>query len=117
MTGVKYAVTMIGVPLGSVPTAMDLTKIKNQIAEMVNGTLGITCVPQEILVSEIDILTQEEDARLEAARLANIQNNPSNYTLARQLQATNQTLSMKVEQLTKWIIENAAKLGVTPSTP
>lgn len=104
MTGVKYSVVVLGVMLGSIPDTLNLDSLKTKLYEMVQGEVGISSTVEEVVVSEVDILTKEDSDRLEAARIAAITNTASNYTQIKQLQAQNTELLLKNQQLTQYVI-------------
>jgi hypothetical protein len=90
--------------LGSIPDTLNLDSLKTKLYEMVQGEVGISSTVEEVVVSEVDILTKEDSDRLEAARIAAITNTASNYTQIKQLQAQNTELRLKNQQLTQYVI-------------
>ena len=106
MSGVKYGVMLLGVMLGSIPETLDLTYLKSQIEQMVSSELGITSAVEEVIVSQIDILSKDEHLRLEAARKAKISAMSNAYTKSKKLETLNTQLMAKNEQLSQYILDH-----------
>lgn len=104
MSGVKYANLILGVPLGAIPDTLNLEIIKKKISDLVQGELGITSGIEEIVVSQIEVLSKEEHERLENARKTKVVTQPSDYTRIKTLEAENQVLTSKNGQLSQYIL-------------
>jgi hypothetical protein len=80
LDGVAYREMMLGVALGSVPEALDLSAISTRISNVVQESLGIAPVITPVQISATAIVSTETDARLVAARQALISMQMSDST-------------------------------------
>jgi hypothetical protein len=116
--GVPYTNLMMAVDLGAMPTYVDLTFLKQQIANLVKTTVGLTSVLiQTVVVSPTTNLSASDHARAEAARQANITitNTPESQVIALTKQL--QTLQGQYANLEAFVNANIDKLtGTTPPT-
>ena len=114
--GVPYTNLMMAVDLGAMPDYVDLTFLKQQIANLVKTTVGLTSVLiQTVVVSPMTNISAADHTRAEAARLANITNTntPESQVIAltKQLQA----LQTQYANLEAFVQANADKIaGTTP---
>lgn len=115
--GVPYTNLMLAVDLGAMPDYVDLTFLKQQIANLVKTTVGLTNVLiQTVVVSPTTNLSQADHTLAEAARLANITNTQTPeaqvIALTRQLQAA----QLAYANLEAFVAANADKINGTPGS-
>jgi hypothetical protein len=118
--GVPYTNLMMAVDLGAMPNYVDLTFLKQQIANLVKTTVGLTSVLiQTVVVSPTTNLSASDHARAEAARQANITNTNTPESQVIALTKQLQTLQGQYANLEAFVNANIGKLtdGTQPTDP
>lgn len=86
--GVEYNVMLIGINLGIIPTYMDLTSLKERIVDVVKTTMGFSGVTAtEMVASDTVVLSVEQHDVYESNRRSNIDEETSDYSRVRRLEA------------------------------
>jgi hypothetical protein len=113
---VPYTNLMMAVDLGAMPTYVDLTFLKQQIANLVKTTVGLTSVLiQTVVVSPTTNLSTADHKTAEAARQFNITNTTTPESQVIALTAQLQALQQQYANLEAFVNANIDKLtGVTP---
>lgn len=101
--GVKYMSAVLGISLSALPEDFDLTQLKQDISDLVFETIGVRSTVYPATIGGTIVLSHEEHAGIEAARLANVQLTPSNLTLVTQLQNEKIALQAKLTQLEDYL--------------
>lgn len=107
--GVPYRCAMLGISLSAIPDDMDITDLKTEISDMIFNYLGVRSEIKEVMYGEPSILSAEEHAAVDLARVAHITNNVSSRLRVQQLTTTVNDLTLKVQQL-----ENYIKVNMPP---
>jgi hypothetical protein len=114
--GIAYQALMLAVDIGVLPEYVDLTFLKQQMANLVKTTVGLPSVAiTTVVVSPTTNLSQDDHNRAEAARKANITNTVTPeaqvIALTKQLQSVQQAYAA----LEQFVEDNIDKLsGTTP---
>jgi hypothetical protein len=116
--GVPYTNLLLGVDLGAMPDYVDLTFLKQQVANLVKTTVGLTHVQiTTVVVSPTTHLSLSDHQVAEAARQANITNTVTPeakvIALTQQLQASQQAYAA----LEAFLNANIGKLTGNPTPP
>ena len=106
LDGVAYREMMLGVALGSIPEAMDLSAISTRISNIVQESLGITPIITPVQISATAIVSTDTDSRLTAARQALISLQISDSTRVTMLQAIVDQQARVVSELEKYIVDH-----------
>jgi hypothetical protein len=106
LDGIAYREMMLGVALGSIPEAMDLSAISTRIRNVVQESLGIIPIITPVQISATAIVSSETNDRLTAARAALITLNVSDSARVIQLQALLDKQNTIVANLEKYIIDH-----------
>lgn len=104
--GVPYRCAMLGISLSAIPDDMDITDLKTEISDMIFNYLGVRSEIKEVMYGEPSILTAEEHAAVEQARVANITNNVSSRLRVEQLTTMVNDMTLKIQQLEDFIKNN-----------
>jgi hypothetical protein len=104
--GVPYRCIMLGISLSAIPDDMDITDLKTEVGDMIFDYLGVRSEIKEVAYGEPSILTQDEHAAVELARVANVTNNVSSRLKVVQLTATVDELTQKIQVLEDYIKAN-----------
>lgn len=67
--GVEYYNALLAVNIGSIPTRLDLSTIKESISNLVYDTMGITPDIQTVQLSKVALIPEETHADITTARL------------------------------------------------
>lgn len=110
--GIPYRTIVLGVSMGAIPDALDLTYIKTQITAIVKDNLGIDTTIQEVAISPPGNLSQAEHATLEAARQVNITNRTTERAKLLAMTAERDAALAKIAELEAYVIANPP-----PETP
>lgn len=118
--GVPYTNLILGVDLGAMPDYVDLTFLKQQIANLVKTTIGLLSVQiTTVVVSPTTNISSADHKTAEAARLNNITNTQTPeqqvVALTKQLQA----LQLQYANLESFLNANIDKItgNPTPTNP
>jgi hypothetical protein len=109
--GISYTSMILGVPLGAIPDYLDLSSLKSKIESIVHDNLGITVVVQEAKVSKSKKITQSDHNSLEAARVANITDNKTDYAKYLEVKAQLAACQVQLAALQQWV---AAHISTNP---
>lgn len=101
--GIPYQGLVLGVPLGPVPTYMDLTGVKVALENVVRDHLGISVQANFVSVTEVQNLAQEDHDRLEASRANAVSNAVTDRAKYLQIQAAFQELQLRNQALEQYI--------------
>lgn len=104
--GVPYRCVMLGISLSAIPDDMDITDIKTEISDMVFNYIGVRSEIKEVAYGEPSILSPEEHAAVEQARISHITNNVSSRLRVTQLEAMVSDMSIKIQALENYIKDN-----------
>lgn len=118
--GVAYTNLLLGVDLGAMPNYVDLTFLKQQIANLVKTTVGLTAVAiTTVVVSPTTNISAADHALAEAARLANITNTKTPESQVIALTAQLQSLQLAYANLEAFLQANVGKIegNPTPTVP
>jgi len=116
--GVPYTSVILGVSLGAIPDALDLTLIKSQIVDLILNKIGLNATVQQAVVSTTKNVTQDDYATAESVRLARITDNTTDYAKYIAAEARAATLQAQVTVLENYIIANPpATTTTTITTP
>jgi hypothetical protein len=103
-SGVPYRMFGLSVALTALPSAVSLTTLKQDIADLVLSRLGVTCDVQEFVYGGVSVLTTAQDERVKAARTQAMTGAPSYTILARQLVQDNAALLQRIQVLEQYVI-------------
>lgn len=103
---VAYSTVVLGVSLGPVPDALDLTFLKEQIADVVSGVIGIAGTVAVVVSPSTDVMTPQQAQNAEDARQAAITNRTSDYAKLQALQAQFNALQTQYNALQAWVVAN-----------
>lgn len=104
--GIPYQGLVLGVPLGPVPTYMDLSGVKVAIENIVRDQLGISVQANFVAVTEVENLAQADHDRLEASRANAVANAVTDRAKYLQLLNAYQELQLRNQQLEAYIRAN-----------
>lgn len=104
--GIPYRGLVLSIPLGPVPTTMDLTHVKVGVQNFVQDTLGIRAIAQTIAVTEVQSLALTDHNALQAARDNAIRTSPTDSAKARTLQQQYDALLAKYRDLEQYVLQN-----------
>lgn len=114
--GVPYTNLIMGVDLGAMPDYVDLTFLKQQIANLVKTTVGLTQVEiTTVVVSPTTHLSAADHQTAEAARQANITNTVTPEAKVIALTQQLQSLQQSYAALEAFIQANIDKLTGNPA--
>ena len=105
--GIPYQALVLGVPLGPVPTYMDLSGIQTGIQNLVRDTLGINVQANFVSVSEVQNLKQEDHDRIEASRANAVSTAVTDRAKYLELLASFQQLQQRNHDLEAYIRANS----------
>lgn len=101
--GVPYRIVMLGISLSAIPDDLDISDLKQEISDVVFNYIGVRSEIKEVVYAEPSILTQEEHAAVEQARITNITNNVSSRLRVSQLESITDDLYQKIQVLETFI--------------
>lgn len=105
--GIPYSTLILGVSLGAVSDALDLTYIKSKISDVVLENLGVVVEEvKEVVVSAPTNLSQSEHDAVEAARLAAKTSNMTDNAKLIAMTAQRDALLQRVSELEAYIVAN-----------
>lgn len=110
--GVPYTALVLGISLGAVPDALDLSNLYTSVENLVKDVMGVTAQVKSVAVSETQLLSQADASALEAARTALI---TSTLTDSAKLLAAQQALSEANDKIT--VYEAYIAANIPPPTP
>lgn len=111
-SGVKYTALALVVELGAIADTTDLTAVRSQISTAVRNVFGIMPTIQQVAYSDSVLKSATDHAAIEAARIAAITDNQTDYAKYQQALATVLAQSQKIQQLEAYI-----KANLPPVTP
>lgn len=103
LNGVPYAVTVLGLELGAIPTYLDLSGLKTALANLVRDTIGVTPTPKEVVISAVSKLSQQDHDALEAGRAVLITNTTTDRAKYLALQTQYATLQQQYQALEDYV--------------
>lgn len=95
LNGVPYTVMVLGLELGAIPNYLDLTGLKQAVANVVRDTVGVTPTIREVAISAVQKLSQADHDALENARSLAINNSQTDRA---KLIATQNQLALLQQQ-------------------
>lgn len=101
--GIPYQGLVLGVPLGPVPTWMDLSAVQKKIKDVIHDSLGIDVSPEYVQVTELEYLNQGDHDRLEAARAAKLGDGSTDNARYLKEKARADALAIQVQNLEAYI--------------
>lgn len=101
--GVPYSVICLAVELPAIPEYVDLSAIKQIIADRVMDTIGVTCTVTEVKLSNTTLIDQQTSKGYEAARQANISNKTTDNAKLMAVSAQLQQAQQKIAALEQYI--------------
>lgn len=102
--GVAYQEMMVGVSLGSIPQALDLTALNTRLANVIQEALGIIPIVTPVQLSATVIVSTETDQALQAARAALSSQQLSDASRVTMLQAIVDRQRQTIGELEAYII-------------
>lgn len=102
-SGLAYAVTVLGVNLGAIPTGIDLSVIRQKISDVVHDYFGVTPNIQQAIISEVVNKSASDAAAIEAARQAAIVERQTDYSKLHLAEQTILSQAQKIAQLEAYI--------------
>ncbi len=102
LTSVRYQYVVLSASLGALPESLDLTFVKNQVAEAIAETVGVMPQVFENVAEATGVVTPEQHDALEAARQAAVTNRTTDralYLEEKQKRITAETKLAALEQL------------------
>lgn len=102
--GVPYQGIVLGVPLGAVPTYMDLTAVRVAVQNVVRDMMGITATASQVAVTAVENVSVEDHNAFMAARAHNIETSITDSEKARKWEAAYREMKQRNEQLEAYII-------------
>lgn len=102
-SGVAYRMFGLSVALHALPVGIDLSSLKQDIADLVKDHIGVTCDVQELVYGPVALLTDAQDTRVRAVRTAMITGAPSNKAALVALTQVNDELIQKLAILQNYI--------------
>lgn len=102
LTSVRYHYVVLSASLGALPESLDLTFVKNQVAEAIAETVGVMPQVFENVAEATGVVTPEQHDALEAARQAAVTNRTTDralYLEEKQKRITAETKLAALEQL------------------
>lgn len=97
---VKYSHIVLSVSLGSLPDYLDLTELKNNVADAVTNVTGVTATINEHRAPSTNNPTSVQHDALEAARLSLVTNQTTLTAKLLKAQADLQLANQKIQALT-----------------
>lgn len=114
--GVPYTNLLLAVDLGAMPNYVDLTFLKQQFANLVKTTVGLTKVEiTTVVVSPLTNLSSSDHTTAEAARQANITNTVTPEAKVIALTAQLQAVQQAYAQLEAFLNANISKITGNPA--
>jgi phage baseplate assembly protein gpV len=107
---IPYTVMALGVKLGAIPDALDLSDIAASIKNLIKDQLGIDSTVTAVAVSTMSLVSQADHNRLEAARKANISDTVTDSGKVKTLQAQLDAANALNQQLQSYI---ASQQGIS----
>lgn len=104
--GIPYQGLVLGVPLGPVPTWMNLAAVRQKIKDVIHDTLGIDVDPQYVQVTELEYLSQGDHDRLEQARSAKMNDGTTDNARYLKEKTRADALAIQVQNLEEYIRAN-----------
>lgn len=105
-SGVRYTGIALAVELGPIPDSADLSAVKTRITNVVRDTFGITPGIQQVAYTDTVLKSAADHAAIEAARVANITDNMTDYAKWKQAEQTVIAQANKIAQLEAYIKAN-----------
>jgi hypothetical protein len=112
--GVPYRVMALSIKLGSVPDDLDLSVIATKVQNDVKDIIGVDKPVSIIALSNVTLISQDDAARLEAARKANIAASDTDHAQLLAVTAERDAALQKIQELEAYII---TQNGGTPPQP
>jgi hypothetical protein len=104
--GIPYTQVMLGIDLGPLPDAQDLSTLKDLLAEVVLANLGQEATVHAAVISLPLVMSDAQHASLEAARTAAKTEPKTTYAKLLEAQATIQELQDKLAILEQYFVDN-----------
>lgn len=105
-TEVVYSHIVLSASIGAVPDNLDLSALKTQIANLIQGTLGLTPTIQESRLPSLNNPTTVQHAIMEGARIGGITLTETDRARAERLQADATLIRNQVTTLTQILRDN-----------
>lgn len=106
MGGLSYTAIVLGISLGSIPDYLDLSALKTKIQDDVRAVIGITAEVKSVAVSERKLMSQSDHTAIEAARVANITENKTDYAKMLKAEQDLANAVARIAELEAYIIAN-----------
>ncbi len=104
MGGIPYSVVALGVLLSALPESLDLTPLRNALADRTHEVLGVTPEIKTMVMSSTLLKSLADHQSIEAARQAIIAANPTDRQLYLQEKARADALQAQVNELEAYIL-------------
>lgn len=101
--GVAYSVMALAVKLGALPTSLDLTSVKQKVSDLILNTLGVNGDVTEMQISAIETISSDAAKTAEAARLALVTDNGSDWAKYLAAKTALDSANQKIAALEQWI--------------
>ncbi len=102
--GVPYRKMGIYISLPAMPVARDLSFLGPELRDRVLGTLGVQSNVKLVEASQIMLVPEEKHIATDIARQAKVEITSTQYSRIQELEAVNQELIKKIQQLEAYII-------------
>lgn len=104
--GVPYTSIVMGLKLGAIPDQMDLSQLKNKLADTIRALIGVEAEPYLVKVSPTVFLDPDEYTNIEQARINKITETTTDYSKILEANDTINALRNQVQALEQYIIDN-----------
>ncbi len=101
--GVPYSNVVLGISLSAIPEDLDLTALETELSDLIFDRIGVRSTVFSTTVGGTSILTHDQHAAVEAARVANIESDLSMRTQNTQLQDINAALIVRLARLEEYV--------------
>lgn len=106
MDNIEYSHIVLSVSLSAVPDYLDLSFLKDQIANVVLDVIGLNATVKENRVPHVGSISTLDHDTLETARLANVKLQETDHARAKRLQAKLDDLQVKYDNLVQIMRDN-----------
>lgn len=104
--GIPYRGIVLSVPLGPVPTTMDLAHIKTAVQNLVTDVMGIRATAQTVAVTEVQPLALTDHNAIQTAREHAMANSTTDSAKARMWEQRYQELLQRYRDLEAYVLQN-----------
>jgi hypothetical protein len=102
--GITYQGIVVGVPLGAVPTYMDLSAVCQALQNVVRDMMGINAVASQVAVTAVENVRVEDHNAIMAARAHYIENATTDSAKAKNWENQYRALKQQYDQLAAYVV-------------